>query len=430
MHIFDILEKKKNKIALSKEEITFVIDNYTNGNIPDYQMSALLMAIVLNGMNIEETTQLTIAMANSGDKMVLPFLNTVDKHSTGGVGDKTTLVVAPIVACLDCNVAKMSGRGLGYTGGTIDKLESIPGFKVQLIEAEFIQQVQDIHFALISQTKNIAPADKKIYALRDVTATVESIPLIASSIMSKKIASGAKNLVLDVKVGNGAFMKNIEDAKLLAETMVTIGENCGIKTIAVLTDMNQPLGNAIGNAIEIEEVLAILTGKGPRDLNEISIELATQMLSLTKKVEYSLAKQQVIEVLNSNQALHKFTEFIVSQNGNLEQFQQVKKSKYQYEVRSTKEGYIYSMNTEEIGKISCRLGAGRMKKEDSIDPTAGIYLQKKIGDYIHVGDIVATLYSSSLTNLEPLAKEYIHTINCCKEKQDSKKIIIDIIKSD
>ena len=430
MHIFDILEKKKNKQSLSKEEITFVVSNYTNGNIPDYQMSALLMAIVLNGMTNEETIYLTMAMANSGEKIALPISHTVDKHSTGGVGDKTTLIVGPIVACLDCNVAKMSGRGLGYTGGTIDKLESIPNFKVQLTEEEFFHQVQTMHMALISQTKNIAPADKKIYALRDVTATVESIPLIASSIMSKKIASGAKNLVLDIKVGNGAFMKNLTDARTLAKLMVTIGESCGIHTIAVLTDMNQPLGNAIGNALEIEEVLAILTGKGPKDLKEVAIELATQMVSLTLKKDYNLVKQQVIETLNTGKALDKFKEFVSMQKGDIEQFDLVKKAKYQYDIISPITGYISFMNTEEIGKISCRLGSGRMTKEDTIDPTAGIYLQKKIGDYVQKGDTIATLYSSRSNQFEQQAKEFIQAIKYNESSIIPNPCIIDIIKSE
>ena len=309
MTMYDIIEKKKNKNTLTKEEISLFVNGYVNNEIPDYQVASLLMAIVLNGMNDEEVTNLTLAMANSGDKMEYNF-KAVDKHSTGGVGDKTTLIVAPIVASLGCKVTKMSGKGLGFTGGTIDKLESIPGFRVQLSEEDFIHQINEINIALISQTKNIAPADKKIYALRDVTATVDSIPLIASSIMSKKIASGASNLVLDVKVGTGAFMKNIEDAKKLAITMVNIGKNANINTLAILSNMNQPLGNNIGNVLEVKEAIEVLEGNGPIDLKELSIELATYMVSLYKNIDYNLAKQEVLKTLESKQALNKFHQFI------------------------------------------------------------------------------------------------------------------------
>ena len=292
MRMYDIIEKKKNKLPLTKEEIEFFVNGYVSNEIPDYQISSLLMAIVLNGMDDIEVTNLTLAMANSGDKLKLDF-NAVDKHSTGGVGDKTTLIITPIVACLDCKVAKMSGKGLGYTGGTIDKLESIPNFKVQLSDEEFTKQINDINVSIISQTKNIAPADKKIYALRDVTATVESLPLIASSIMSKKIASGAKNLVLDIKVGSGAFMKDVTSATKLGQTMVNIGKNASINTVAILTNMNEPLGNSIGNNLEVLEAIEVLKGNGPKDLTDISIELASYMVSITKKITYEEAKTKV-----------------------------------------------------------------------------------------------------------------------------------------
>lgn len=427
MNIINIIEKKKNKLALSKEEIEFFVKEYTNGSIPDYQMSALLMSIVLNGMNNEEVVNLTLAMANSGERMNLDiFENTVDKHSTGGVGDKTTLIVAPIVACLGCNVAKMSGRGLGYTGGTIDKLESIPGFQVQMEESRFINQINQIHLGLISQTKNIAPADKKIYALRDVTATVESIPLIASSIMSKKIASGAKNLVLDVKVGSGAFMKNQEDAKELAKTMVNIGNMCGINTMAILTNMDKPLGNKIGNALEVEEAIEVLQGKGPGDLKEITIELASRMVEITKSIPYEEAKQQVLMVLENGQAYDKLLEFVKCQGGNLMDFKN--NPKYTYPILSPKTGYIQKMDTEEIGKVSCELGAGRKHKDDIIDMTAGITLLKKTGDHVETGEGIAYLYTSQEINKEDVISTYLKAITIADEKPACQNIILEIIR--
>ena len=421
MTMYDIIEKKKNKQSLTKEEIDFFINGYVNNKIPDYQVSSLLMAIVLNGMNEEEVTNLTIAMANSGDKINYNF-NTVDKHSTGGVGDKTTLIIAPIVASLNCKVAKMSGKGLGFTGGTIDKLESIPDFKVQLTDEQFISQINNINLALISQTKNIAPADKKIYALRDVTATVDSIPLIASSIMSKKIASGASNLVLDVKVGSGAFMKNLESAKKLASTMVNIGKNSNINTLAILSNMNQPLGNNIGNILEVKEAIEVLNGNGPKDLKELSIELASYMVSLYKKITYEEAFKQVTEVLENKQALAKFYEFIKYQGGNIEKVKFT--PKYEYKVYSKQEGYITKMNTEEIGKIASLLGAGRMTKDDVIDYEAGIILNKKINDYVKVNDLLATLY----TNKEiDLTNNYLETIEITDEKIEN-DLILGVIK--
>ena len=421
MTMYDIIEKKKNKQSLTKEEIDFFINGYVNNKIPDYQVSSLLMAIVLNGMNEEEVTNLTIAMANSGDKINYNF-NTVDKHSTGGVGDKTTLIIAPIVASLNCKVAKMSGKGLGFTGGTIDKLESIPDFKVQLTDEQFISQINNINLALISQTKNIAPADKKIYALRDVTATVDSIPLIASSIMSKKIASGASNLVLDVKVGSGAFMKNLDSAKKLASTMVNIGKNSNINTLAILSNMNQPLGNNIGNILEVKEAIEVLNGNGPKDLKELSIELASYMVSLYKKITYEEAFKQVTEVLENKQALAKFYEFIKYQGGNIEKVKFT--PKYEYKVYSKQEGYITKMNTEEIGKIASLLGAGRMTKDDVIDYEAGIVLNKKINDYVKVNDLLATLY----TNKEiDLTNNYLETIEITDEKIEN-DLILGVIK--
>lgn len=425
MKMYDILDKKRNNLSLTKQEIEFVVNGYTNGEIPDYQMSALLMAICINGMNEEEITNLTISMTNSGSKIDLSELsNTVDKHSTGGIGDKTTLIIAPIVACLGCNVAKMSGRGLGFTGGTIDKLESIPGFKTKLSREEFINQVKNIHVSVIGQSENIAPADKKIYALRDVTSTVESIPLIASSIMSKKIASGAKNLVLDVKVGSGAFMKDVESAKCLASTMVKIGKNCGINTVAVLTNMDIPLGNKIGNLLEVEEAIEILNNKGPEDLKAVCICLASTMNSITNGISYEESFNQVKEVLESGKAYNKFKEFVEAQGGSLDNL--VNNPKYSYEIKSIKEGYITNINSENIGKISVSLGAGRLNLNDEIDYTAGVVMNKKINDYVNIGESIATLYTSREIDFNSLEKEYLNSIQFSNDKKEV-VLIIDTI---
>lgn len=419
MRMFDIIEKKKNKQELTKEEIKFVVENYTNGNIPDYQMSALLMAICINGMNDNEINYLTYYMLNSGDRIDLSmFNNTVDKHSTGGVGDKTTLIVTPIVASLGDKVAKMSGRGLGFTGGTVDKLESIKGYNISLTKDEFINQVRDINIALIGQSSSIALADKKIYALRDVTATVSSIPLIASSIMSKKIASGAKNLVLDVKVGKGAFMKDIESAKKLATQMVKIGMSFNINTVALLTNMDIPLGNNIGNILEVKEAIDVLNNKGPSDLREVSIYIATLMHSITNNISFNESYKMVINSINSGMAYEKFKELVSRQGGVLE----FDNPTYEYKIYSKKEGYINSMDTERIGKISVSLGAGRLTKEDQIDYTAGIVINKKINDYVKVGDLIATFYSSKVSDFEYLENEYLDCLNYSNEKIDTKLI--------
>ena len=420
MHMYNIIEKKKNKLELTKEEIAFFVNGYVNDEIPDYQMASLLMAIVLNGMTDKEIVALTLSMANSGDKLSWKE-NSVDKHSTGGVGDKTTLIIAPIVSCLGCQVIKMSGRALGYTGGTIDKLESIRGFKVQLDEDTLKQQLEKLNIAIISQTKNIAPADKKIYALRDVTATVESIPLIASSIMSKKIASGAKNLVLDVKVGSGAFMKNITDARLLAKTMVMIGKEAGIKTVAVLSNMDQPLGQNIGNQLEVQEAVSLLNGNGPSDLRELSITLASYMVSITKNINYEEALKLVVEVLQNKKALQKFNDLVSSQGGTLDLDN---KAKYQYKVLSNKEGYITKMDTATIGKISGLLGAGRLVKEDKIDYYAGIILNKKINDYVYKGDLLATLYTDKEIDLR---NDYLNCLTFPNKKVNN-NIILEVIR--
>lgn len=423
MNIQEIIAKKRDKQELSKEEIEYFVTNYTNGQIADYQAAALVMAIYLNGMNEQETTDLTLSMAHSGDILDLSDFGTVvDKHSTGGIGDKVTLILAPIIASLGIPVAKMSGRGLGYTGGTIDKLESIPGYHTGLSIGEFKNNVKEINISLIGQTLNLAPADKKLYALRDSISATESIPLIASSIMSKKIASGASNLVLDVKVGTGAFMKNIEDAKKLAITMVNIGKNANINTLAVLSNMNQPLGNNIGNVLEVKEAIEVLEGNGPIDLKELSIELAIYMVSLYKNIDYNLAKQKVLKTLESKQALNKFYQFINAQGGNIEKISF--NPKYEYKVYSKKQGYITKMNTEEIGKIASLLGAGRMTKDDIIDYEAGIILNKKINDYVKENDLLATLY----TNKEiDLTNDYLKAIEITEQPIEN-ELIIEVIK--
>ena len=386
MRIYDIIEKKRNNKVLTKEEINYFVNGYVNKEIPDYQMSALLMAIYFNGMNDKELAYLTDSMANSGDLVDLTRINgiTVDKHSTGGVGDKTTLVICPIVASLGCSVAKMSGRGLGHTGGTIDKLESIPGFKVELSQDDFFKQVNDINIAVISQSGNITPADKKMYALRDTTATIESIPLIASSIMSKKIAAGAKCILLDVKTGSGAFMKSIAESKKLASKMVNIGNNLGRNTMAIITNMDVPLGNNIGNSLEVMEAIDTLKGKGPKDFRELCIELATNMLVLATKKSYNSCKRKVTDALESGKALNKFKELVSAQGGNplvVDNYDLFGKTDYAVEIKAKESGYIKGMDTSLIGKVSGLLGAGRATKEDTICYQAGIVVNKNSGFY-------------------------------------------------
>jgi len=397
MRFIDVITKKRNGKVLSSEEIDFFIKSYTQGEIPDYQVSALLMAIYFNGMNHEEATHLALAMRDSGDVMDLSQIKgvKVDKHSTGGVGDKVTLVLAPIVASLGAKVAKMSGRGLGHTGGTIDKLESIKGFHVELSPEAFIQQVKDIGISVIGQSGDIAPADKKLYALRDVTATVDIIPLIASSIMSKKLASGADAICLDVKVGHGAFMKNTKDATALAQLMVDIGRLAGKKVTAILTNMNQPLGHKIGNALEVYEAMETLKGRGPSDLLDVVTTIASQLLkdaNISKDDDE--AKRLITDSIRSGKAYQKFEAFVKAQGGDtsvLEHFEDFLSSN-KVEVIANKDGYIIDMDALSIGNAAMLLGAGRETKTDVIDMSVGIDLHKKIGDYIAKGDVIATLY--------------------------------------
>ncbi|WP_069997609.1 pyrimidine-nucleoside phosphorylase [Cellulosilyticum sp. I15G10I2] len=398
MRMYEIIEHKKKGKALSKEEIDYVIQGYTSGIIPDYQMSALLMAIYFKGMNIEETSDLTLAMAKSGNMMDLSLIRgiKVDKHSTGGVGDKTTIVLGPLVAAAGVKVAKMSGRGLGHTGGTIDKLEAIPGFKVELTMDQFVEHVNKHHIAVVSQSGNLAPADKKIYALRDVTATVDNISLIASSIMSKKIASGAEAIVLDVKCGSGAFMKETEEAVNLAEVMVDIGNQVGRKTVAVISDMNQPLGYAVGNALEVKEAIETLKGHGPKDLTELTITLASHMLVLGE-VCSDIKEAEIIikEIIKNGKAIDKLKEWIALQGGDVnavDNYELLGKSKYTEKIILEDTGYVYSINAEEIGRAALVLGAGRENKTSVIDLTVGVVIHKKIGDYIREGEAIATIY--------------------------------------
>jgi len=423
MNIIDIITKKKNKEELSKEEIKYVIDNYLNDNIKDYQMSSLLMAIVLNGMCFEETYNLTETMLNSGNVMDLSEINgiKVDKHSTGGVGDKTTLVVGPLVASCGVPVAKMSGRGLGFTGGTIDKLESIEGFNTKISNKEFINQVNNIKIALVSQTENLVPADKKIYALRDVTGTTESIPLIASSIMSKKLASGSDKILLDVKVGKGAFMKNIDSARELAKTMVKIGNRHGKETIAILTNMNYPLGFTIGNSLEVIEAIDTLNGKGEKKFTDLCLLLASYMVSMGKNINIDKAVEEVKENFNNKKAYDKFKELVINQNGDIDN---IPIENNVIDIYSDKDGYITDINTLSLANLCNDLGAGRKKKEDNINSKVGVKLLKTINDKVNTNDLLMKVYSSSDIDKNKFLESIIITKNNIPET----KIVYEIIK--
>lgn len=400
MRMVDIIEKKRDGQELTTAEINFFIEGYTKGEIPDYQASALAMAIYFQDMNDRERADLTRAMVESGDTIDLSAIDgvKVDKHSTGGVGDTTTLVLAPLVASLGVPVAKMSGRGLGHTGGTIDKLESIAGFHVELTREQFIDLVNRDKVAVIGQSGNLTPADKKLYALRDVTGTVNSIPLIASSIMSKKIAAGADAIVLDVKTGDGAFMKTQEDAEELAHAMVRIGNHVGRKTIAIISDMSQPLGFAIGNALEVKEAIETLQGKGPKDLTELVLTLGSQMVILAGKAKTSEeAKEMLLDAIHSGKALAKFKEFLANQGGDasiVDDLTKLPQAKYKIELPAKQSGYISRMVADEIGVASMILGAGRATKEDVIDLAVGLVLHKKVGDKVEKGESILTIYSN------------------------------------
>lgn len=431
--MYDIIHKKRNGGELSEEEIRFFIEGYTDESIPDYQAAALCMAVYFRGMTPKETSILTLAMAESGDQIDLGGIEgfTVDKHSTGGVGDKTSLIVVPIVASCGGKVAKMSGRGLGHTGGTVDKLESIPGFRTELNPDDFIKQVNGIGLCIVGQTGELAPADKKLYALRDVTATVESIALIASSIMSKKLAAGSKGIVLDVKTGSGAFMKTVEESENLAKEMVAIGKSAGRSVTAVITNMDIPLGDSVGNSLEVIEAIKTLKGEGKSDLTEVCLTLAAQMLSMVtgedEKTCYSMAKGAI----DNGLAINKLREMISAQGGNanvVDDYSLFKQPKYTAEIFSECDGFIEHTDAEKIGIASVILGAGREKKGDPIDPSAGIVLKKKTGDYVKKGEPLAVFYTDDEGKIEGAKQEFLDAFTFGNERTQPQKLIYKIIK--
>lgn len=430
----DLIQKKKNGETLTKEEIDFMITDYVAGKIPDYQMSAMLMAIYFNGMENEELAAFTLAMRDSGDLVDLSPIEgiKVDKHSTGGVGDKTTLIVGPIVAACGVPVAKMSGRGLGFTGGTLDKLESISGFRIDLSAQEFFETVKKTGISVIGQTGNLAPADKLLYALRDVTATVDSIPLIAASVMSKKMAAGSDKIVLDVTTGSGAFMKNTRDAKNLAKHMVAIGNHAGKETVAILTGMEEPLGFAIGNNMEVKEAIEVLKGDGPEDVKEVSVALAGMMLSLgLENVSHSQGKRMAKKALSSGQAFEKFKEMVQAQGGDIRYVEHpefFERDAFEGEVLAAEDGFLSGMDTEKIGVAAGLLGAGRETKDSVIDMSAGIYLKKKIGDTVKKGEPIAICYAGTKEKLNRGMAMFESSIRYSKEAPRIPKLIVDIIR--
>lgn len=436
MRIYDIIKKKRDGLELSSEEINYCIQNYINGKIPDYQMSALLMAIFFNKMTDRETLDLTRAMVNSGDKVDLSEINgtKVDKHSTGGVGDTVTLILGPMIAACDVPFVKMSGRGLGHTGGTLDKLESIEGFRVELSREEFLNNVNKINIAICSQTANIAPADKKLYSLRDVTATVDNISLIASSIMSKKLAIGSDAIILDVKVGSGAFMKKLEDAIDLSKEMVSIGTNYGRETVAVVTNMDEPLGKAIGNSLEVKEAIEVLKGKGPEDLRELCLYIGSLLLVLAKKVKDQDEGIKLLkEVLDNNLAYNKFIELVEYQGGNIEQVKNpdlLPKSKYVIEVKSNIGGYVTSIDAEKMGICALKLGAGRETMDSVIDHSVGIVLNKKVNDKVALGETLAYIHANDLDKANEVEKEIKSIYQIDKKPGKDKKLIYGLVTKD
>ncbi len=434
MRMYDIIMKKRNHGALSKEEIDFLIEGYTKGEIPDYQMSALTMAIFFNKMNAEETLNLTMAMANSGDMLDLSAINgvKVDKHSTGGVGDKTSLALIPMVAAGGVPTAKMSGRGLGHTGGTIDKLESFTGFRTDISTEHFINQVNRIGISIMGQTADLAPADKKLYALRDVTATVDNMSLIASSIMSKKLAAGADAIVLDVKTGSGAFMKKEEDSFALAREMVAIGNGAGRKTIGVISDMDQPLGNAVGNALEVKEAIDTLKGGGPEDFRELCLTLGSYMVvAAGKAADKEEARAKLAEVIANGTALEKLAEFVEAQGGNREEVyhpELLPKATLVQEIFAEEEGYISGIVCDEIGICSLILGGGRETKESEIDLSVGLVLHKKKGDYVAKGESLATIHANDADKLEAAKKRFLAAYSFTTEKFEPKPLIRGVVE--
>ena len=433
MRMVDLIIKKRINQELSKEEIDFIISNYTSGNIPDYQMSSFAMAVLFNGMTSIETANLTNAMMHSGDIIDLSMITgiKVDKHSTGGVGDKTSLVLGPLVACLGAKVAKMSGRGLGHTGGTLDKMESIPGVNIEMSEETFIKQVNDCGIAIMGQTSELVPADKKLYSLRDVTGTVESIPLIASSIMSKKLATGSDAICLDVKIGSGAFCKTIEDARRLAKAMVEIGTHLNRDTKALITDMNQPLGYAIGNILEVKEAVNTLKGKGPKDLIDLCLEAGSIMLVQAKKYhDKKEAYNALLNVLENGKAYEKLKEFIAYQGGDvsyLDDLDKFDKAKYEINIYAKESGYIKDIVALDLGVAAMKLGAGRETKDDIIDYTAGLLLNKKIGDKVEKGELLITAYTNK-DNVEDVIIEIEKAITISNTIIKKTNIIKDYIE--
>lgn len=434
MNILEIIAKKRDRKPLNKEEIEYFIKEYTNGNVTDYQAAALVMAIYLNGMTDEETTNLTIAMAHSGEMLDLSVFgkNVVDKHSTGGVGDKVTIILAPIIASFGIPVAKMSGRGLGFTGGTIDKLESIPGYCTSISTEKFIENVKNIGISLIGQTLNLAPADKKIYALRDTICCTDSIPLIASSIMSKKIAAGANKIVLDVTCGSGAFMQTYEEAKLLSETMNRIGRLADKETVCVMTNMEEPLGYAVGNNLEVIEAVKFLKQEMPEDVKEVVLELGAYMIKLAglgEDIEEN--KQKILEKVKNGEAYQKLVELVKNQGGDisyLDDTDKFKKAKHIIEVTAQKEGYITAIDARRVGELSGYLGAGRVRKEDPIDETVGIILRKKTGDFVKIGEVLAHIHANSEEKGQKAEKELQSIYQIQSEKVQKPKTILDVIR--
>lgn len=435
MRMYDLILKKRNGHPLTKEEIVWMIEKYTQEEIPDYQMSAMLMAICFQGLSRDETYHWTMAMAESGEILDLSGIHgrKVDKHSTGGVGDKTSLVLAPVVAALDIPVAKMSGRGLGHTGGTIDKLESIPGFSAELSKRQFMNQVNEIGIAIMGQTQDLAPADKRLYALRDVTATVDQISLIASSIMSKKLAAGSDAVLLDVKTGSGAFMKEVADARRLAKEMVCIGEKAGKQMTAVISNMDQPLGCAIGNALEVREAMDTLKGSGPKDFQELVETLGAYMFMMgTKETRVEVGIQKVREVIQSGKAMEKFLEFLRAQGvrGDLESIlKRLPKAKERKKICADTEGFVGKIDTEEMGVCSLMLGGGRETKDSVIDPAVGLVLRKKVGDFVRRGEVLAWLYGNDVQKMQTAEKHFMKHYHIMKEKPEKQPMIYDVLIS-
>ena len=433
MRMYDLIQKKRDGGELSEQEIRWFIEGYSKGEIPDYQVAALCMALYFRGMNLEETTALTFAIRDSGDRLDFSEINglRVDKHSTGGVGDKTSLVVTPIVASLGVKVAKMSGRGLGHTGGTIDKLEAIPGFRTDIPVDEFKKIVNEIGIAIVGQTATLAPADKLLYALRDVTATVDSLPLIVSSIMGKKLAADDDCIVLDVKTGSGSFMKTLEKSKELASWMVEIGKRAGKRMRALITDMDRPLGYAIGNSLEVVEAIYTLQGKGPKDLTELCVALAANILHLAEKGDYTQCENMARTAIADGSALQMFADMVAAQGGDktwILQPEKFPKAKYSYTVTAKEEGYIVGVDTEGYGVASLLLGAGRNTKEDVIDAAAGIYLQAKTGDFVKVGDPIAVLYADKENVFAASEARLLAATKMGANQPKAEPLILDIVE--